>query len=221
MPVLVAGGCAIFAFPASASTINFSGYTWTVKSGVGLGPGPNTWSNSSRSVYTDGKGRLHLKVRKIAGVWNSSEVFLPSSLGYGRYDFYIDSRVDREDPSLVAAPFIYANDSNEFDIEWSKWKNTFATTTDDFAVQPSNVSYFRDVLTNATSLDTIDWSATSVTFIVSQNGVVKHEQVYTGASNFAPGSEAVHINHWMFQGTPPQDKRRDHDLIIKSFVFTP
>lgn len=32
---------------ATATTIKFSGYTWNVKSGSHLGPGPNFWSRNN------------------------------------------------------------------------------------------------------------------------------------------------------------------------------
>ncbi len=222
--LLGAGAFVALALPAAAATIDFSGYTWTVKNGTGMGPGPNSWSNSSRSVYVDRLGRLHLKVRKINGVWNSSEVYLSSSLGYGRYDWTVDSRVDLEDPVLVAALFLYQDDTHEFDIEHSRWKARYSTNNSSFNIQPSggsNSDVFNFRLSNASSQQTLFWSATSVTLTIIQNGVLKRQWIYTGANNFTPGSEVVHMSHWMFQGTNPQDKRRDHDLIIRSFTYTP
>ena len=43
----------------AATTVNFAGYSWAVRSGQG-GPGPNNWSAANASV--DAAGALHLMV---------------------------------------------------------------------------------------------------------------------------------------------------------------
>ena len=90
-------------------TILFSGRTWAVKSSSGgkVGPGPNYFSNSPESVWVDGEGFLHMKVRKINGAWNSAEIALTQSLGYGRYVLYTASRIDLLDKNLVLGMFTY------------------------------------------------------------------------------------------------------------------
>jgi hypothetical protein len=167
---------------------------------------------------------LHLKVRKINGTWNSSEVYLPASLGYGRYTFDVTSRVDQGDPSLVAAMFMYQDDTHELDIEYSRWKDRFSLTNAGFHIQPAgganSDSFFLSLL-NAPSRHVIHWTATSVTFTVTQNGALKRQWIYTGGNNFAPGSEVVHLNHWMYQGTAPQDKRREKDFVLSNFSYAP
>jgi len=55
--------------------IHFSGRDWTVKSSEEpVGPGPSFFSDSNESVWVDGNGFLHLKIRYINGHWNSAEV---------------------------------------------------------------------------------------------------------------------------------------------------
>ena len=46
--------------------LQFSGISWRVKSsGVGkMGPGPNYFSDSTKNVYVDNQGYLHLKITK-------------------------------------------------------------------------------------------------------------------------------------------------------------
>jgi len=103
--------------PASAAprAVDFSGYTWTVKSGYG-GPGGNNWGNGEESVFVDSAGKLHLKVKNIGGKWYSSEVFLNKSLGYGKYEFVTEGPVDKVDKNLVVGLFVYADDEHEIDI---------------------------------------------------------------------------------------------------------
>lgn len=66
--------------------IQWSGYTWDVKSGF-MGPGPNKWSDDADQVYVDSEGDLHLKILKKDRVWCCSEVYLTETLGYGTYLF--------------------------------------------------------------------------------------------------------------------------------------
>ena len=46
-----------------AGTIEFSGYTWTIKDSYGkhTGPGNNYFSGSKENVYVDANGKLHLR----------------------------------------------------------------------------------------------------------------------------------------------------------------
>jgi hypothetical protein len=70
-------------------------------------PGPNHFSDSHGSVWVDEQGALHLKIRKINGVWHSAEVILAESLGYGKYVTWTTSRVDLIDRNAVFGIFTY------------------------------------------------------------------------------------------------------------------
>src|ERR1043166_192268 len=73
---------------ATATTIQFSGYTWNVKDGANLGPGPNNWSQNN--VWVDASGFLHLKISKdpTTGKWNCAEVSTQQAFGYGKLKFW-------------------------------------------------------------------------------------------------------------------------------------
>ncbi len=123
-------------------TIQFSGRTWSVKtSNQGkVGPGPNYFSDTNESVWVDTDGFLHIKVRKIGANWNSAQVVLNESLGYGRYILYAASRIDLLDKNLVLGIFTYDNSApqavyRELDIEISKWGNG-DNNNGQFVVQP-------------------------------------------------------------------------------------
>lgn len=166
-------------------TITFSGRTWSVKSSNGgkVGPGNNYFSNSNESVWVDGNGFLHLKVRKINGVWNSAEVVLDQSLGYGRYVVYTTSRVDLLDKNLVLGMFTYDNSApevnyRELDIEISRWGDAnkdigqFVVQTD----KPvNNILRFPVQLNGDYSSHVIDWRADKIYF-----------QMMHGHHNYAP-----------------------------------
>lgn len=207
---------------AAPRIINFSGYDWTIKSGH-YGPGPNYWSNDNSAVFVDSQGRLHLKVTKRDGKWYSSEVYLSQSLGYGLYSFDIASRVDLIDKNLVAAPFLYQDDVNEYDIEFSRWKISDGPNAS-FAVQPytntGNISQFFLTLQDGASTHAINWMPEEIAFVSLQNGVTLKQWSYNGANNFTPGAERVHINFWMIDGSAPSDGQ-EKELIINSFIFKP
>lgn len=211
--------------PTQISTIDFAGYTWKVKKGTG-GPGPNNWNNYSDAVFTDSENQLHLVVKKTEGSdkFYSSEVSLPSSLGYGLYKFEIASRVDQIDQNLVAAPFLYQDDDHEIDIEFSRWTNptgkNYQYVIQPFKVEGNRVRYNLN-LDDSPSTYEINWQPDSIQFRAVQNGIEMHQWAYTGANNFTPGREKVHINFWMYQGLSPIDTTKDHEFIIKDFSFTP
>ncbi len=221
MVALMTGG---LAQAASAKTINWSGYTWTVKNGVGLGPGPNRWSDSNGSVWVDGSDSLNLKVRKISGNWNSAEVYLSESLGYGTYEFFAKSRVDIIDKNLVQAFFLYASDLEELDIEWSKWGDANNPYNGSFTVQPyytsgNHYQFNQSIQQGDWHKHRIIWSASGVSYNVETDSQIVQSWTYTGSDNFEPGEERVHINNWQFQGMAPSNGQAS-TLTLASFTYT-
>jgi hypothetical protein len=53
-------------------------------------------------------------------LWTCGEVFLDRSLGFGQYEFTVATDPDDIHPNLVASPFLYACQDNEFDIEYAR-----------------------------------------------------------------------------------------------------
>jgi hypothetical protein len=207
------------------TTINWSGRTWNVKNGAGLGPGPNYWSDSTSSVWVDGTGSLNLKIRKSGGKWYCAEVWLPESLGYGTYDYFIKTQADDIDRWVVQGFFLYEDDSHEYDMEWSLWGNASNPYNGGFAVQPYYISgnqyqFNQDIVNTNWHKVRIIWEPAQVTFQVETDSVVVQEWVYTGANLFAPGAELNHINNWLFQGHAPANGAAN-TLTLVSFTYTP
>ena len=69
-----------------AQQVNFAGRTWFVKNGDNMGPGPNAWR--AENVGVNGGG-LRLTIAQRGGVWSCAEVWLDTSLGFGRYEFEV------------------------------------------------------------------------------------------------------------------------------------
>lgn len=209
--------------PAYAQTsIVFAGRTWIVKSGIN-GPGNNYWNDSSNAVFVDAQGRLHLKIISVNGIWYSSEVYLPSSLGYGTYQFDIDSSISTIDQNVVVAPFLYQDDGHEIDIEFTNWRSP-GEWMGHYSVQPGtiagNTTLFPTPTGASPSTHRIQWTPTQTGFTSNVSGTTLNKWTYTGPNNFVPGSEVAHINNWLIDGLPPSNGQ-EQELIIKNFTFTP
>lgn len=210
------------------NNIDFAGRTWTVKSGAG-GPGPNNWGNTDQDVFVDGSG-LHLKVSQHEDdqKWYSSEVYLPGSLGYGKYTFDINSHVDQLDQNLVAAPFLYQDDTHEIDIEHSLWSGETGAKNLFYTVQPynkaGNQQSIASIFSDGVFQDIIDWQPDKINFSTKQNGNEISSFTYTTSTdgttdNFNPGNELVHINFWQYKGATPGVT--SSEFLVSNFAFDP
>ncbi len=205
-------------------TINFSGYDWNVKSGYN-GPGPNYWNDSDEAVFTDSEGQLHMKITNVDNSWYSSEVYLPSSLGYGTYTFTLLTNPNQIDTNIVLAPFLYQDDEHEIDIEYTDWRYEGADNIN-YTVQPYTLSGNTKTFPSPTSYSSspiiarITWAPEKIYFETLQDDRLIADWKYVGANNFQPGSERVHINFWMIKGIAPSDSSQQ-EAVIRSFSFTP
>jgi hypothetical protein len=216
--------------PADASllprrTVEFSDYTWQVKSSTGaVGPGPNHFSDSAANVWVDGHGRLHLKVTYSEGRWHSAEVINTESLGRGRYTFELGSPVNEFDPNVVLGLFTWSDDpafnNSEIDIEFSRWGNAADPTNGQYVVQPydrgGNLKGISQT-TAVSSTQSFDWQRNAVTF--ASSSALPSAWTYAGSDVPQPGSEHVRINLWLYRGAPPT-KGRTVEVVVESFNFT-
>jgi len=226
--ILVAGLGLLATWPgAEARDIHFSGYEWTVKSSNGrVGPGPNYFSGSRKSVWKNRSG-LHLKIRKINGRWHCAEVISKKSLGYGTYTFYLNSRVDKLDRRTVVGLFTYRNDKNEVDIEFSRWNKKRRKTYLQYVVQP----YYRYGNMHRKNLQVrmtrtthrFRWTRKYILFESFKGWSTSQRKrfeswKYTGPDIPNAKRLKTHINFWLYQGKQPSSKR-SAELVIKKFRF--
>ncbi|MBI5369957.1 glycoside hydrolase family 16 protein [Candidatus Uhrbacteria bacterium] len=206
---------------AATRTVTFDNREWNVKSG-NYGPGPNFWTNDPSDVYVDEGGALHLTVVNHSGTWYSSEVWLPSSLGYGVYEFQIDSDIASIDPNLIGAPFLYQDDTHELDIEYTRWSDSTAPNTW-YSIQPAYLkghqTTYRTTTNGVGITARIEWTSDHVTFSTWQAGTILNSWTYAGSDNFVPGNERLHINFWQNQGWEPLNGTRN-EFVVKNFRFT-
>jgi hypothetical protein len=226
--MLLAAQCALALSGPSADasrvvrTVQFSGYTWQVKSSSDVvGPGPNRFSDSSANVWVDSLGRLHLKLTRSKGRWYCAEVVNTQNLGRGRYTFELDSPVDRLDANVVLGLFTWSDDpaynNREIDIELSRWGNATDPTNGQYVVQPYDRSgNLRRITQRAVSRSTMsfDWQAGAVAFSGPS------AWTYTGPDVPQPGSEHVRMNLWLFRGAQPANGK-SVEIVVKRFSFTP
>lgn len=221
--------------PSETKVLSFSGYKWIVKSSeTPVGPGPNYFLDSSENVWVDEKGQLHLRITERNGRWYCAEVISEKSFGYGKYIFYLASRVDQLNENIVVGLFTWSDspeyNHREIDIEFSRWGQP---TNDNaqFVVQPwdrpRNIRRFNVQLNGDYSTHSFDWRSESISF-QSLHGhystppdnsyMIIESWDYTGEDIPRTGGENARINLWLLDGNPPSDSR-EAEIVIKKFEF--
>jgi len=213
--------------PSGPATVQFSGYSWTVKAyNRKIGPGPNLFSASNVSV--DGAGRLHLKIQRAGNRWTCAEVIANASLGYGTYSWTLGSAPDL-DPNAVLGLFTWNDDPayahREIDIEFARWGNAADATNAQYVVQPYDASGHQLRWTQPSGLSgtvqTFTWAPGRVDFRSTRSdGSVIASWSYVGSDVPVPGSENPRINLWLFRGAAPTDGQ-PIEVVIDRFAFTP
>jgi hypothetical protein len=226
LALATAGSPADASRPAKPRTVQFSGYTWQVKSSTGLvGPGPNVFSDSTSNVWVDALGRLHLRLTYSQGHWRCAEVINTESLGRGRYSFELDSPVDALDPNVVLGLFTWSDDpayaNRELDIEFSRWGNVADPTNGQYVVQPYDAGGHLQRITQpaaASSAHSFDWQPGAVTF--SSTMATPSSWTYSGSELPPPGTEHARMNLWLYGGSPPANGEAV-EVVVRRFSFTP
>lgn len=206
------------------------GSPWEVKTSgsVRVGPGPNYFSDSTNNVWVDENGHLHLNTTVINGQAHCAEVVLLGYTGYGIYRFSLRFPGWPYDACTVLAGFLYQNDSNELDIEYSRWCGTVNANAQ-FVVQPWNVpgnlNRFTVPPPEGERTHEIVWARDCVTFRIreggaGERGLVLQEWTYRGSNIPAPGEMRFRFNNWQFEGRTPADGQ-SQELIVTSFSFEP
>lgn len=161
--------------------VNFSGYTWDIKSNeYPVGPGPNYFSGYYSDVFTDEHGYLHLRIAEHDGKWYSTEVITEQNLGYGKYVFVVQADLENIPENTVLGLFTWDNNTfyeaanSEVDIEFSKWGDTLNPNTMNYSVQPVNFGTFYPERTNnavaepgaliGVTTHTFNWTDTLITW---------------------------------------------------------
>ncbi len=212
-----------------APTVEFSGYTWAIKSSAGLvGPGPNVFSARRSNVWIGDSGQLHLRITNRDERWLCAEVILNHSLGYGAYCFSVSSPIGALDPNVVLGLFIWSDDPaynhREVDIEFARWANLGDPTNAQYVVhpdaQPGHVRRFSQPTSVAPSLHGFSWTPKGVSFVSATSSRQPIARwMYTGADVPQSGDERPHMNLWLDGAAPPTDGA-EVEVVLSAFTFT-
>lgn len=215
-----------------AQTLQWKGYTWTVKSGTGLGPGPNHWNPTN--VFVDANGYLHLQISYNATSrhWDCAELYTTNALGFGTYQWQIESRVDQFDPWVVLGlfPYLGPDGINEIDIEYSRWGHANGTNGW-WTVYPNSGTIigqktYNFSLTGTYTTSRFTWSNTGIQYWlmggfqpVGTITNVINTWNYTPAQpsvNIPQGAMPLHMNLWLDKGHVPANGQ-PVEVIIHDF----
>ena len=218
---------------AIRSTIQFSGYTWNVKNGSHLGPGPNYWSRNN--VWIDANGFLHLKITKdsATGKWFCAEVSTQQTFGFGKWQFWVEGRIDKLDKNVVLGLFNYSgNDGfDEMDIEWARWGNNSYPNCN-YTVWPAekgfkNYSYVKEVsLSGKNTTQRFTRTDSSVRFQSLQGFTNGNNNQFANAICTSPPKSVstltmpAYINLWLMNGLAPSNSK-EAEIIVHKFSYTP
>jgi hypothetical protein len=220
---------------SSAQTqLVWQGHTWKVTSGGMAGVARGSPSN----VSVDAIGHLHLSITRNEETWTAAELFTVDNLGFGTYQWVVESNVWEMDPVTVLGLFPYGpthgigkDASNEIDIEFSQWGNTCACNAD-FTIYPSvsrqgkpsyELNFSVSKGTNLTTARMV-WSATRVVFTLMSGdqpigttaNVLKTETFTASKAADIPQQPIpTGINFWAFKAVPATNQ----SVIIRSFQY--
>lgn len=226
-------------------SLRFSGYDWNVKAGW-KGPGHpdngNLWDPDN--VWCDAQGRLHLEMRYRAGTWTCAEIWTQrEDFGFGRYEFKAYGDSDNLDRHVVLGFFNYPPEgdplrpdgTNEIDIEFSRWGDLAPTPTkepgvygvypyeDDLAYQKAERFFVFEQNGPTATTHRFFWQSTGVRFESFEGGRQFGYWPYEPTDYLLRIPQRplpVHINLWLFKGTPPSNGL-NHEIVIESFTWTP
>jgi len=199
-------------------TLQFSGYQWDVRSMVpGMPP----------SAWTDGEGFLHLRASRRGEQWDSAEVALSRSLGFGSYRFLVRD-VSHLEPAAVFALFTWDDfgPPREMDIEISRWGEPQDKNAQ-FVIQPyvvpANTVRFNAPAGPLTYW--MDWEPGRVSFKTTRafnsrdpSSVIAEHAFTSGVPS--PGNERIHMNLYAY-GNRLYPVQHELEVVIEKFEFLP
>lgn len=221
----------LFFVTSEHRTLEFSGFHWDVKAGFG-NPGGNLWSNDTNDIWIDERGRLNLTLsKKDNGRWYATEVISQETFGYGTFTFYLDAEPGEYDPHVVAGIFLYQDESNEIDIEFSRWGDKDNYQFGNYVIQPAdypgNQFRFPVLTTGSYTTHQIVWKPDEIIFMswhghhdtAPEDRIIAQWQ-YTGRHIPPAGELRLFFNLWLFRGLIPKSDQRQY-LTVARFTYQP
>jgi hypothetical protein len=231
-------------------TVSFAGYSFAVKDApLPVGPGGNRFSAAPGDVFVDEAG-LHLTVARRNDAWQSTEVILPTSLGYGTYSFQTKGQLDDLDPEVTLGLFTWdaygdeesgASPHREIDFEIARWGHAADSTNAQMVVQPFQTPGNLQRFTVPRLTDDLfvtqffTWSQDKIEFVAVRG---KHTPLdFTEADVInqftyrhdpsknhyvpTPGRAKIHMNLWLRDGATALARGDRVEAVIAGFQFFP
>jgi hypothetical protein len=209
--------------------LSFSGYEWKTSTGPIFHAGSRNAFDPA-NVWTDERGALHLRISGSPGKWNTAEVKLTRSLGYGTYRFQVRD-VSLLEPSALLTLITWdgvGTESNrhELDVELGRW-GYLDNTNVKYVVQPYYVPADSVAFRVPPGLHThsFRWEPGKVTFWTvagssnTTGGRVINQHVFTTGVP-SPEGESVRIALYVFhQGHIPLEN--ENEVVIEKFEYLP
>jgi len=218
-------GLLMIANLADADTsLNWCGEEWQVRSGTG-NPGGNHWNNLDNGVWIDENQKLHLTIQKVGTIWYSTEVDTTSTdYTYGVYTWTVSSPILNLDPNIVAAMFFRHNDTNEIDIEATRW-GWIRSNRLSYSVQPNahhTAIPYNSPYRKATDVTySFDWEPTYVHFTAKlSNGAFISDWNCTDQTSIPHVEGGVAMQMWLTNHLPPRN-RQNAEMVLSDFSYTP
>lgn len=205
-------------------TIEFSGLTWEIRRDGRGSPSQNYWRESN--VWTDKTGALHLKIRRVGGVWTCAELRTKEKFLYGEFSFEVIGELDKLDKNIVFGLFKYPDDGinegqGEIDIEFAKWgdennpSGNFTLWKNEKEILEKKV--FPVNLQGTYSEHLFLKTPQSVSF-QSFHGHNRQNEIFSWkyfGKNLSRVPMPIYLNFWLFRGQPPSNLQ-EAEIIVKS-----
>jgi hypothetical protein len=206
---------------SNASALSWSGYDWTLKSGI-KGPGSNYWNPNN--AYVDSDGKLHLEINYTDDHWNCVELDSVKKFKYGTYTWVVSSQSLNLDKNVVLGLFTYTDDNHEIDIESGQWGNSSSDHLH-FTCQPDQTVTFVSPTSNyvnATDVTyTFDWQPSYIHYTArASDGKTIANWYCTDTKDIPKVKAKVMINLWLQHSIPPSNGE-PVEVIISSFHASP
>jgi hypothetical protein len=211
-----------------SSTIDFSGYQWSVRQRPSERGGFNQYAAENARIDAD--GALHLTVAKKGDTWTNAEVVLTRPLGYGTYACVVRD-VTGLDPAAMLTFFTYdesgpADSYREMDVQIQR-PDPQSPAGGQYVLQPyyvpANVARF--AVPSGPATYSFRWESGRVVFVTAPGtrpqlhgtGGAEHEFT-VGVPT--PGQErfAINLSYVRKSPAPPQ---RDVEVVIERFQYFP
>jgi hypothetical protein len=187
------------------NVVQWSGLTWHARSGNDHeGPGSNLWRSDTGAIHVTPNGYLEL----VAGgrPWRSVELAAELPPGPVRVTLWINDPT-AIDPGLIAAIFLYRDDSSELDFEFGRWGHP-ETPNAQFVIAPGRPGQIRRFEAPAASARLqIDFSDHRVCFFYT-SAQRTHSFCKEASDVPSPAGHRLHLNLWALPGTVPQRTSR-------------